>query len=118
MTLLPLRPPVKTHLRPSAKSAGKSVAESDLWIEANSVLSVSCELLFELSGLCDEIDLRNLDITLSAGRPWLHRTLSPCPNRSARGLKPKSYSFYTKVAKSAKKLATPNSFFADLATFV
>ena len=26
--------------------------------------------------------------------------------------------FYTKVAKSAKKLTTSNSFFADLATFV
>ena len=31
---------------------------------------------------------------------------------------PKSYSFYTKVAKSAKGLTTSNSFFADLATFV
>jgi hypothetical protein len=31
---------------------------------------------------------------------------------------PKSHGFYTKVAKSAKELATSNSFFADLATFV
>ena len=31
---------------------------------------------------------------------------------------PKSCSFYTKVAKSAKKLTTSNSCFADLATFV
>jgi hypothetical protein len=31
---------------------------------------------------------------------------------------PKPYSFYTKIAKSAKKLASSNSFFADLATFV
>jgi hypothetical protein len=31
---------------------------------------------------------------------------------------PKSCSFYIKVAKSAKKLTTSNSFFADLATFV
>ena len=37
-----------------------------------------------------------------------------CPTR----LMPKSYSFYTKVAKSAKKLTTSNSFFADLANFV
>jgi hypothetical protein len=31
---------------------------------------------------------------------------------------PKSYSFYTKVAKSAKELTAADSFFADLATFV
>jgi len=31
---------------------------------------------------------------------------------------PKTYSFYTKVAKSAKKLTTSNFFFANLATFV
>ena len=49
MTLLPLRPPVKTHPRPSAKSAEKSVAELDLGIEADSVLSVSsCKFLFDL----------------------------------------------------------------------
>jgi hypothetical protein len=48
MTLLPLRPPVKTHPRLSAPSAEKSVAELDLWIEAASVLFVSsCEILIE-----------------------------------------------------------------------
>jgi hypothetical protein len=48
MTRGPLRPPVKTHPRPSAPSAEKSVAELDLWIEAASVLFVSsCEILIE-----------------------------------------------------------------------
>ena len=103
MTLLPLCPPVKTHPRPSAPSAEKSVAELGLWIEADSVLSVSCKLLFVLSGLCDAIGLRNLGLTRLD---------------SSTRIIPKSYSFYTKVAKSAKELTASNSFFADLATFV
>jgi hypothetical protein len=45
--------------RPSAKSAEKSVAELDLWIEADSVLSVSsCKFLFELLKIlsaCDDL---------------------------------------------------------------
>jgi hypothetical protein len=49
MTLLPLRSPVKTHPRPSAKSAEKSVVGLDFWIEAESVLSVSSrKFLYEL----------------------------------------------------------------------
>jgi len=60
MTLLPLRPPVKTHPRPSAPSAEKSVAELNLWIEADSVLSVSsCKFLFEL--LKNPLRLRRLE---------------------------------------------------------
>jgi len=38
--------------------------------------------------------------------------------RVAADVIPEFYSFYTKVAKSAKELATSNSFFADWATFV
>jgi len=38
--------------------------------------------------------------------------------RVAADMIPESYSFYTKVAKNAKELATSISFFADLATFV
>ena len=60
MTLLPLRPPGKTHPRPSAPSAEKSVAELGLWIEADSVLSVSsCKFLFEL--LKNPLSLRRLE---------------------------------------------------------
>ena len=39
-------------------------------------------------------------------------------NTQSIELIPKPYSFYTKVAKSAKELTASNSFFADLATFV
>jgi len=46
--------------RPSARSAEKSVAELGLWIEADSVLSVSsCKFLFEL--LKNPLSLRRLE---------------------------------------------------------
>ena len=56
--------------------------------------------------------------------PWkrvhsLTLVATPQPSRGRLPrIRPKSYSFYTKVAKNAKELTTSNSFFANLATFV
>jgi len=67
--------------RPSARSAEKSVAELGLWIEADSVLSVSsCKFLFEL--LKNPLSLRRLenDVVRPFSRTAPGKSGSPAAN--------------------------------------